>query len=82
MIQQGLADVKAQVGKLIVLPEDEDPTIATVSNLAELKGQPFFANATVGDKVLIYARAKKAILYSPLQHKIVEIAPLNTSQQK
>src|SRR5947209_3689804 len=39
------------VGKLIVLPADEPPTVATVTDLAKLQGQPFFANAAVGDKV-------------------------------
>lgn len=64
-----------EVGKLMVLP-DEVPTIATVSDLERLKTQPFFAQAKLGDKVLIYAVARKAILYSPVEKKIVEVAPL------
>lgn len=65
-----------QVGKLIVLPTDEEPTIATVSDLTKLKDQPFFAKAKLGDKVLIYNRAKKAILYRPGDNQIIELAPL------
>lgn len=65
------------VGKLMVLPVDETPTLATVSDPAKLKDQPFFANAKTGDKVLIYSNARKAILYSPLLNKIVEVAPVN-----
>jgi heme/copper-type cytochrome/quinol oxidase subunit 2 len=64
-----------EVSQLIVLPE-EAPTIATVTDLEKLKSQPFFAKAKIGDKVLIYAVARKAILYSPAEHKIVEVAPL------
>lgn len=71
-----------EVGKLIVLPQDESPTIATVTDLEKLKSQPFFANAQIGDKVLIYARAQKAILYRPDQNKIIELAPLNTEIQQ
>lgn len=67
------------VGKLMILPSDEQPTIATVQDLAKLQGQPFFAQAQVGDKVLIYTNAKKAILYRPGQNKIIEVAPLDTS---
>jgi hypothetical protein len=66
-----------KVGKLIVLPSNEDPTIATVTDLSKLKEQVFFANAKEGDKVLIYTNAKKAILYNPTDNKIVEVAPVN-----
>ena len=65
------------VGKLVVLPANEQPTIATIADLSKLQGQPFFANAQVGDKVLIYTQAKKAILYRPSENKIIELAPLN-----
>lgn len=66
-----------KVSQLIILPAGEEPTVATVSDLAPLADQPFFVNAQVGDKVLIYTQAKKAILYNPASHKIVEVAPLN-----
>lgn len=64
------------VGKLVVLPE-EVPTIATVTDLEKLKDQAFFKNAKVGDKVLIYIKARKAILYDAQADKIIELAPLN-----
>lgn len=66
-----------EVSKLISLPQDEEPTIATVSDPKLLKDQAFFANAKTGDKVLIYTKAKKAILYDPVNKKIIEVAPLN-----
>jgi len=66
-----------KVGKLIILPTDEVPTIATVSNLEALKGQAFFVGAKNGDKVLIYTKAQKAVLYDPILNKIVNVAPLN-----
>jgi type IV secretory pathway VirJ component len=73
----------AKVGKLIVLPvlpEGENPTVATVSDPEALKDQPFFASAAAGDKVLIYTTAKKAILYSVTLNKILEVAPLNIGE--
>jgi hypothetical protein len=69
-----------KVGKLMVLPSDEVPTIATVTDPEKLKGEEFFLDARVGDKVLIYTNAKKAILYNPSQNKIIAIAPINTGE--
>ena len=60
----------------MVLPSEE-PTIATVSNIEALRSQPFFANAKNGDRVLIYVNARKAVLYDPVNNKIVEATPIN-----
>ena len=67
-----------QIGELVVLPEGEEPTVATVTDPTKLLDQPFFANSAAGDKVLIYQEAQRAILYRPSQNKVIEIAPLNT----
>lgn len=73
-----LQSTVATIGKLMVLPTDETPTMATVSDPEKLKDQPFFIHAQKGDKVLIYTASQKAILYSPSLNKIVEVAPINT----
>lgn len=67
----------SKVSQLILLPEGEEPTIATVNDPEKLKDQLFFARAQKGDKVLIYTRTKKAILYNPLSNKVIEVAPVN-----
>lgn len=72
--------VVTEVGNLMILPKDEDPTVATISDVEKLRGQAFFADAKNGDKVLIYAKAEKAILYDPVQKKIVAVAPLNNAK--
>jgi hypothetical protein len=77
--QNQIRKVVADVGKLIVLPANETPTIATVSDLTPLKSQPFFANAAVGDQVLIYTTARKVILWRPAENKIIEVAPLTVN---
>ncbi|KND49104.1 MAG: hypothetical protein AB200_01580 [Parcubacteria bacterium C7867-005] len=71
--------IVADVGKLVVLPKDEIPSLATVSEPEKLKNQAFFANSEIGDKVLIYENSKKAILWRPSIKKIIEISSLNMS---
>ncbi len=79
--QREVTDLVMKVSKLLVLPAEEIPTVATVSDPEALKDQVFFVNAKKGDKVLIYAQAKKAILYSVALDKIIEVAPLNIDTQ-
>lgn len=69
-----------KVSILMEIPTDEDPTIATVSDVKKLQGQSFFARAKNGNKVLIYTKAKKAILYDPVANKIIEVGPINMNQ--
>lgn len=70
-------ELKKEVSKLIELPTDESPTIATVVDASKLKEQAFFANAENGDRVLLFPKAKKAVLYRPSTKKIIEVAPIN-----
>lgn len=65
-----------KVSKLMSLPTDEEPSTATVLDKDKLKDQAFFKNAENGDKILIYSKAKKAILYRPSIDKIIEVMPL------
>ena len=80
--QQEINDVVLKVSKLMTLPTGEEATVATVSDLAALKDQPFFASAQKGDKVLIYTQAKKVILYSVTLNKILDVAPLTFGASK
>ena len=68
-----------EISHIYDLPTGETPTLATVTDVDKLKNQPFFEKAKNGDKVVIYNQAKKAILYDPVSHKILEIAPLSGS---
>ncbi len=77
--QQVINAVVKKVSHLILLPTDEQPTLATISDASKTKGQPFFTNAKNGDKLLVYTQARKAILYRPSTNLIIEVAPLNVS---
>jgi hypothetical protein len=73
---QTTAEVVKRVSRHILLPSGEQPTVATVTDASKVRNQAFFASAASGDKVLIYAQAKKAYLYRPGIDRIVEVAPL------
>jgi len=78
--QQVINEVVKKVGRHILLPTGEQPTLASITDVNKVKGQPFFANAQNGDKVLVYTQARKAFLYRPDKDIIIEVAPLNVGQ--
>jgi hypothetical protein len=82
--KQEVQDVVEQVKKLAVLPENETPTVATITDADSLsKEQPFYKGAHNGDKLIVYMQAKKAIIYDSVRNIIVNIGPIfvDDSQQ-
>jgi cytoskeletal protein RodZ len=65
------------LAQIIQLPNDEEPTIATVNDKTKLTDQPFFVKSENGDKVFIYAKNKKAILFRPSNSKVIEVANIS-----
>jgi|CXWL01.1.fsa_nt_gi hypothetical protein len=74
-------DLVKKLAALVVLPEGEDPVIATVTDKEKLKDQPAFARAENGDKLVIYANAKKAYLFDPKEGRVRDIVPVNIGEQ-
>jgi hypothetical protein len=70
------AEIIRKVSSFMELPNNEEPTVATVKDIEKLRSQPFFANANNGDVALVYSKSGKAILYRPSTNKIIEVAPL------
>ena len=77
--QNETKQLTATIGKNVELPSGENPTLATVNDATRLKDQEFFKDAQNGDKVLIYSKAGKAILYRPSTKKVIQVAPINLS---
>lgn len=68
--------VLEEVGSLIVLPNEQNPTLATINDLETLKkdNPEFYENAENGDILLIYS--KKAFIYRRNAKKLVNVAPV------
>lgn len=79
MAKKNTTDTLAKVGVHVLIPTNEMPTIATVSDKKDLKGQKFFTEAENGDILLVYNQTKKAILYRPSIDKVINITTVNVS---
>lgn len=76
-----MQQIVSKVGKLLLLPSDEEPTLATVKDKNQLVKQPIFAKAENNDKILVYAKNQKVIVYRPSLNKIVDAGPLILDKQ-
>lgn len=65
-----------EISKVARLPQDETPSVATITDVSKLKDQPFFKDAKNGDILLVFQNSGKAILYDPKEKKIVDITSL------
>lgn len=70
------ASVVNQVGRHFVLPQDEQPVIATVTDQTKLTS-PVLKLAENDDKLLVYQKTKIAILYRPRIDKIITVSPVS-----
>jgi hypothetical protein len=77
-IEYEVKELVYKVEKLMDLPEGELPSLLTVEDKEKLSGETFFANAENGDIAMLYAKAMKAILYRPVDNKIIEVGVYNT----
>ncbi len=72
---QKAAEIIAEVRKLIDIPEDIEPTVATIIDVDLLREKnPFYEKASNGDHLIV--TPNRAILYSSAQGKIIDVAPV------
>lgn len=72
----------AKMSNIIVLPKDELPSVLVVSDLTQMRNNPFFQDASVGDYILIYKHAGKVILYNPKSNRIVNMGPYSAGGEE
>lgn len=65
-----------QLSKVFILPEDEEPSIATIVDKSKLADHPFFEKSINGDKVFIFSKDKQVVLFRPSLGKIVAIGSM------
>jgi hypothetical protein len=71
-----------KVSRLVLLPKNEFPSIATINNLAQLqKESSFYDNARKGDILLIYFQARKAYIYDPVENIIINMGPVSVEKK-
>lgn len=71
---KSITDIASQQ---VALPKDEQPVVATVSDVTKLPNEAFFKEAQDGDKILMYKKHKEAILYRPTTGQVITEAVLN-----
>ena len=80
--KEEMKNLVEEIGKIAKLPQREDPSVATVTDISKLKDQPVFAESKNGDRVLLYTNAQKVVIYDPISRKIVNIAPLTAGNAR
>lgn len=71
------AELLGKISKLIVLPQDKKPIVATIKDVETLAGrESFYTNAHNGDKLVIFQASRKAVLYDEDDNKIVNSGPI------
>jgi hypothetical protein len=68
-----------QLSQLILVPGNETPTIATIKDASKLSKQVFFKDAQNGDKLFVYSKSHKAILYRPSSNMIINVQTVNVT---
>lgn len=68
-----------KAGKLILLPTNETPSIAKVTDKSKLSNEQFFKNAQNGDWIIIYLKAKQAVIYRESTNQIIGVGPVTST---
>jgi len=68
-----------QVRRLITIPEDVEPTVATIVDIDTLRDRnPFYEKANNGDYLVV--TAERAILYDADENIIIDVVPVQVQQ--
>ena len=76
-----MISIVAKVEKLVLLPKNDLPQVLTITDAdAAVKQQPSLDGVVTGDRILVYEKVSKAIVYSPSRNIIVNILPIYFQQ--
>lgn len=76
IVDNQVGEILDELGKIILLPEDETPTVMSIMDVEELKkeNEEFYKDAIKGDILIIYS--DKAIIFRREKRKIINVAPV------
>lgn len=66
-----LSLAKTKVGKLMLLPTNEEPTLAEVTDNKTIKDAVLAKSSKNGDQILFYTKSRLVVVYRPSINKIV-----------
>ena len=66
-----------KLSKLIILPADPNPVVAVINDVEALAAdQDFYKDANNGDKVILFQKDSKAIIYNEEANRLVNVGPI------
>jgi len=71
--QKQATKVLVDLSSIIELPENELPSISTVTDISALTGNPFFARAQNSDVLIVYTQGQQAIIFRPSIKKVINV---------
>lgn len=75
LTDEQVAELIGRVGRFLVLPDQEQPSVATISDARALaESQVFYKDAKDGDILIVYST--KAIIYDAAADKLVNVGPI------
>jgi hypothetical protein len=70
--------LQEKISKFITLPTDDSPQLFEIDDPKQLIGkQAFFKDVLKGDKLLVYPKSAKAVVYRESSDKIINIGPVS-----
>jgi hypothetical protein len=74
--EQVALEIKQKVSRLWLDLPEETPVVTTIENADEVKNQEFFRSVQNGDKLLVFIKEARVIIYRPSEDKIVNAGPV------
>lgn len=71
-----------KVGNIYELPANEEPTVALIQDKQKLSQQAFFDKAQNGDYLIVYSKAKLAMVYREQTGKLVSVGPVSIDDKQ
>lgn len=68
-----------EISKVALLPNDDSPTLFSVTDPTQLTSDAFFNASLSGDEMLLYPRIGFAILYRPSTKQVINMIHFNPS---